>query len=410
MRGGILRGLGLTVLAGSCALGVAPKKPHRPLPAMTEGAPIEHPAALASFFTALDALGNGPTEIPATARLCVFGDSHTAADFFTGRLRNRLQARYGDAGPGLILPARPWRGYPHEGVEQDFGRRWPASSLRGAESEPKVGLAGASLEIPEDEHLGLRGAFGAFALHTFGPEGLEPRVSLSEPMAELPPALDAMPLLESFRLEVGGGLLRILQPRGPGPWRELFVSLPPGLRLLGVDLCSGLGGVLVDELGLNGAELFDLEKWDPGLRRALLTELHPALLVLAYGTNELGRKDLNGPAYRERAASLLRTLRAESGASILLVGPLDRLGRRRRGQNFKAGSRTVIAAMRGACQDAGCAFWDAKAAMGGDGAIQRWRKQRLAQRDLVHLTGPGYQKLGDLLLKALDDARKAGGG
>ena len=31
---------------------------------------------------------------------------------------------------------------------------------------------------------------------------------------------------------------------------------------------------------------------------------------------------------------------------------------------------------------------------------------RLAQRDLVHLTGPGYQKLGDLLLQALDEARK----
>jgi lysophospholipase L1-like esterase len=273
-----------------------------------------------------------------------------------------------------------------------------------------VGLAGAALEIPEGETFALRGAFGAFALHVLGPDGMEPRVAPTEPVVELPPDIEALALQERFRLQTGGGLLRIFQPAAPGPWSSLFLSLPPGLRLLGADLRSGQNGVLVDELGLNGAELFDLEKWDPVLRRALLAELRPALLVLAYGTNDVGRKDLEGPAYRERAANLLRVLRSESGAPILVVGPLDRMGRRRRGQNFRAGSRTVIEAMRRACADADCAFWDAKAAMGGDGAIQRWRKKRLAQRDLVHLTMPGYQKLGDLLLKALEDARKAGRG
>mgnify|MGYP003538212597 CR=1 FL=1 len=42
--------------------------------------------------------------------------------------------------------------------------------------------------------------------------------------------------------------------------------------------------------------------------------------------------------------------------------------------------------------------------MGGEGSIQKWRRQHLAQRDLVHLTVGGYQKLADLMLKALDDA------
>ncbi len=402
-RGG-LRAIGIALLAGIATLGATPKKAKRPAPVRTEGAPLERPEALAAFYAAL---GDGLEAAPAVVRICVFGDSHTAADAFSGRLRTRLQAQHGDAGPGLVLPARPWRGYPHEGVEQDFSRRWPATSLRGAEATPWVGLAGAALEIPEEESLGLRGAFGGFALHVLGSGDPLPRVSDSEPVPELRPGLDAMALSESSRLPTGGGLLRVFKPEPPGPWGQLFISLPAGLRLLGVDLRSGKPGVLVDELGINGAELFDLEKWDPGLRRALLTEARPALLLLAYGTNDLGRKDLDGAAYRERAAALLRTLRAESGAPVLLVGPLDRMGRRRRGQNFKAASRTVIEAMRGACADAGCAFWNAKAAMGGDGAILRWRKQRLAQRDLVHLTQPGYQKLADLLLKALEDGRKA---
>lgn len=400
--------LALALLAGGGAPAAPAKRPRRPAPVRAEGAAIEGPGTLAPFFAALDALGEARAGAAPTVRLSVLGDSHTAADYFTGRLRSRLQATYGDGGPGLVLPARPWRGYPHEGLAQDFGRRWPAASLRGAEPSPWVGLTGAALEIPEGERLVLRGAFGGFALQVLGAEGLEPRVLPAEPGEGEPADTGALALRERLRLPLGApGLLRVLQPEAPGPWSALVVSLAPGLRLLGVDLASGRGGVVVDELGLNGAELQDLERWDPDLRRALLAEARPDLLVLAYGTNDLGRKDLDGPAYRARAAALLRTLRAESGAPVLLVGPLDRLGRRRRGQNFRAGSRTVVAAMRQACADAGCAFWDAKAAMGGDGSIQRWRGRRLAQRDLVHLTGPGYQRLGDLLLQALEDARKA---
>ncbi|HRH78532.1 MAG TPA: hypothetical protein PK129_14390, partial [Cellvibrionaceae bacterium] len=37
-------------------------------------------------------------------RIMQIGDSHTAGDYFTGQLRNRLHARYGDAGVGWIPP------------------------------------------------------------------------------------------------------------------------------------------------------------------------------------------------------------------------------------------------------------------------------------------------------------------
>ena len=33
------------------------------------------------------------------------GDSHTAADYFTGELRQKLQARYGNGGVGYLEPA-----------------------------------------------------------------------------------------------------------------------------------------------------------------------------------------------------------------------------------------------------------------------------------------------------------------
>lgn len=380
----------------------APRKPApKPGPVAIEGA-----GALRPFFAQLAALKE-PTTPPGTvARILFFGDSHTAADFWPGRLRAQLQAVYGDGGPGLLLPARPWRGYPHEGVEQDFGRRWPGESLRSAEGTGRVGLAGAALEIPPGERYEVRGAIGGFAIQVFGVDGLHPLLAPPELSPEEPPP-PPIPLRETERMVAGEGLsLRTYLPADPGPWGSLSLGLPEGLRLLGLDLRSGRTGVVLDELGINGAELTDLERWDPLFRRALLDQARPALLVLAYGTNDLGRRDLDGAAYRQRAARLFRSLMEESGAPLLLLGPLDRQGRRRRGQNFKAGAATVLAAMRGACADAGCAFWDVRAAMGGPGSMARWRKERLAQRDLVHLTAAGYQKLGDLLHRALEQARE----
>jgi hypothetical protein len=51
----------------------------------------------------------------------------------------------------------------------------------------------------------------------------------------------------------------------------------------------------------------------------------------------------------------------------------------------------------------GCGFWDAQAAMGGDGAMGRWgaRKPPLAWTDLLHLSTDGQAIIGDMLADAI---------
>jgi len=184
--------------------------------------------------------------------------------------------------------------------------------------------------------------------------------------------------------------------------RELSLTLPPGASLLGVELLSGRPGIVYDELGLNGAEITDLERWNPALRRALLVRAAPDLIVLAYGTNDEGMALSAQAGYEQRLRTLLFTLRQEAGAPILLVGPLDRVGKRKRQRAALAsGANWIIKAMTQACLESGCAFWDARRAMGGYGAILKWRRAGLAQKDQVHLNGAGYQRLGDLMADAL---------
>ncbi len=63
------------------------------------------------------------------------GDSHTAADLFSGELRKLLQARYGDGGIGLV-PASPVPGIRSDRVIITSERRqWELVSARNQQSE-----------------------------------------------------------------------------------------------------------------------------------------------------------------------------------------------------------------------------------------------------------------------------------
>jgi len=119
----------------------------------------------------------------------------------------------------------------------------------------------------------------------------------------------------------------------------------------------------------------------------------------------MGRGDLDPADYRARAAALFARLKAEAGCPILVIGPVDRGAKQRRQlPALRAGARIVVDSLRLAARDARCAFWDARAAMGGAGTMAKWRRLGLARNDLVHLTGAGYARLGDLQFSALMQA------
>src|SRR5262249_10903780 len=75
------------------------------------------------------------------------GDSHTAADFFTSRLRQRLQAQFGDGGRGFMLPGRPFRYYGQRDAEYGSTGPWTLISGRKVDHAPlePLGLGGGRL-------------------------------------------------------------------------------------------------------------------------------------------------------------------------------------------------------------------------------------------------------------------------
>ena len=63
-------------------------------------------------------------------------------------------------------------------------------------------------------------------------------------------------------------------------------------------------GVTYEELGINGAQASIVLGWNEETLRSNIERRNPALIVLAYGTNEAGRKDWTLESYREMYSRL----------------------------------------------------------------------------------------------------------
>jgi lysophospholipase L1-like esterase len=150
-------------------------------------------------------------------------------------------------------------------------------------------------------------------------------------------------------------------------------------------------GLVVDTFGLPGARVGTWLRWDRSVFVDSLALRPPSVLVLAYGTNEVG--DDHDPVHRhaERLTEALRLARrAAPEASCLVLGPTDRTGpgARRRPRQVE-----VIRVHEEVAKRSGCAFLDLVGAMGGEGSMPRWVASGLANADHVHLTPEGYERL-----------------
>jgi lysophospholipase L1-like esterase len=193
----------------------------------------------------------------------------------------------------------------------------------------------------------------------------------------------------------------------PGPHRLELETLDRGpVRLFGW-VAEKLTGVTYETLGINGAEAPIVLGWNAETLKSNIERRNPALIVLAYGTNEAGHKSWTLESYRDAFAETIGRIRdAAPAATILIVGPPDRdqrvtLGRQGRVWQPLDRVDVIVEAQREAARAAGCAFWDLRAKMGGKGSMRQWVAAGTAVNDHVHFSGSGYHMLGDALFRDL---------
>lgn len=366
---------------------------------------IEQPGAadaLASFHAALQRAAAGEGK----ARILFYGASHVASDLFTGRIRQALQARFGDAGPGFVMPAKPWPYYRHALVEHVESRGWKAPRVRARQPiEGRFGLAGVALESSD--------RYAIAKLHTRADGSSGGNSSQLELMYLKQPDGG------SLRIVVDGQIVSTLSTAGreaepayfqltttDGPHDvELHTFADGPVTVFGLTLERDHPGVVLDTVGIPGARARYHLLWDDALYREHVAHRTPDLVVLAYGTNEAGDKDVPIADYEHELRDVVGRLRATApNASCLLIGPSDRPEKLSDG-TYVPRTRVpeIVEAQRRTARDLGCGFFDLVAFMGGPMSMVRWAAASppFGAPDHVHYTRRGYEALGDVLTEAL---------
>jgi lysophospholipase L1-like esterase len=350
------------------------------------------PFYLALWRTELGAPG-------AVTRVLHYGDSPVTADSITADVRSLLQQRFGDAGHGFVLIAKPWAWYGHRGVDVK-GKGWRiAAATQTRAKDGFHGLGGVSFEgdTGATSHLELAEPHASMEVHYLRQPGggVLSVESSGEKLGELnTDGPVTQPAYQTFPLTAAQRDLDLTVDRGP-------------VRLFGVSFARNTPGVIYNSLGLNGGQVqvvvryFDKAQWTEELRHQ-----HPDLVVINYGTNESGYAEYIERTYPSELRQVIQRVKdAVPNASVLVMSPMDR-GER------DSDSRIVtipilprlVEIQRQTAADMGCAFFNTFQAMGGEGTMARWydSEPRLVSADFTHPLPAGAHKVGVLLDQALE--------
>jgi lysophospholipase L1-like esterase len=384
------------------AIGVTKKKTTKPKPVPasvrlaaraeidrrinTAATGFENAKALANFFAQVDQAHQNGTPV----HILQFGDSHTASDDWVNSMRIAAQAVLGDGGPGFVQAGHPYRGYRRFDAMGASTSGWKTEGTMTTRQDPEQGLSGISISTDkagETVSLAASGeSLGVFYMQQPGGGQVELQVD------------DQIVATIATAGEPGPGSYRTTLK--PGPHQLLLRTLDAApVRLFGWTL-DNPHGVTFETLGINGAQAHIMLDWNEPVWAAEIAERNPALVILAYGTNEANSRRWTEEQYRADLTAVIdRVRRAAPAASILIVGPPD-CGRLRPLLHLDE----VIDVQRDIAKMQNVAFFDWRARMGGAGMMKRWVQAGLAQADNIHFDSAGYQMLGKILFDDLERA------
>jgi lysophospholipase L1-like esterase len=347
---------------------------------------LEGAGALVPFFERISR-ASGPVHI------LQYGDSHTASDDWAAEMRQNFQRKFGDGGPGFTLPGHPFLGYRRFDSRGSNSKAWYTNGIVTRKSDGIDGLSGISLTAHAPaQTVSLSVECQQLELHYLQqPAGGQVEFSVDGA---------SVGRIDSNG-EFGLGIYRYTPSPGPHKYALRTLSGDP-VRLFGW-VAQNESGVTYETLGINGAQAEIQLSWNASILNAEIADRDPALIVVAYGTNEALSRTWTEDAYRSALREMIQRLRAAASlASILLVGPPDCQYRLRNGRRLPFPHLDqVINIQRQVALETGCAFWDWRARMGGEGSVRQWVQAGLSQPDYTHLTGQGYRMLGDMLFSEI---------
>lgn len=350
------------------------------------------------------------------------GDSHTAGDMITNGWRIQLQNRYGRGGRGVLAAGQPYNGYLTWGVTASESEGWSTNGIFGSMysnyGQP-VGIsgytqtarrAGETLGIVTDTLDYNFDRITVCAIKQPGGGTILMRMGYEE---------------ESFELDspTREPACRSMESDYPVSAASLTTLDDRVVTITSFGTFRKQGGVVLTNLGVSGSQLVHMGREDDSVMRTELREYRPALVVLAFGTNEGFDQQLSVWQYESDLRNQVNRIRRLAGEDvpILLIGAPDAATRNAGLADNGGRSPPVCDAgwmtptlltdirhrQRMMAGELGLAFWDWDAAMGGRCSAHRWRLRELMRGDHVHFTEAGGLEIGRILFGDFERAADA---
>ena len=361
---------------------VPPPKPNR----------VGDLTVIEDYSASQDGLRNIAATLAAgrTARIAVVGDSYIEGDIMTQNLRAILQDAYGGEGVGFMNMHSEFPGFRQSVTQSGKGWKCFTATQRG-----------------KAQYMGLSEQYAT-------PQG--DATATYKGSKRLPHAREWS---RSQFLFIAPEATTVRTRTDSGAWTDHAVTASPEVQAITVDSVTtefsvnvrgnslvalgtwldGSGrGVAVDCMSSRGIPGYSLTKIPVELCGQMSEWIDYDLIVLEFGINVLSAKQKSYGNYGKNMTAVIGHLReCYPSARILVMGIGDR-GEKRDG---RVRSMSTIPAMIDAQRTAAALFWDTQCAMGGEDAIVEWSKTGLANKDYVHLTHKGGEKLATELARAL---------
>ena len=349
---------------------------------------------LSGFFRTLKEGKQGPV------RVLHYGDSTLAGDGITKTVRSRMQASFGNGGPGFFVAGMDPRWMRRDDVRVDRTGEWNVQTILFGGNKGRYGLGGVVAKPQGKSQILIappkpKSSLGEH-LELYAQKSRRDEVPAFEVNGK---KIDAIKRIEHQTFDQW-----VVESTDPITRVKITVT-EPNLEVYGT-VVEAARGITWETTAVVGIASGSIRQFDPAHLAEQTAVRNPDLIVIMLGGNETNHGGLmtpEGRIYKEGFAAALKILRQGAPkAACLVMSPLDQAILNDDG---RITSRPLIERMvtyqRQVSLDNGCAFWNTWQYMGGKESFARWLAQGLAWTDLNHLTEKGLQRIGNAFSDAL---------
>lgn len=364
--------------------------PERPV--RREGEPVKiedfSGGNLAKFRAAMAQRDSRPV------RIAILGDSYIEGDIFSQNIREKLQEQYGGHGVGYLPVSSELTGF-RQSVRQSCSG-WKKHDFRKNGKQYKT-LSGVYHTPQGDGKTTVSGS----KKMPHAAQWNSTKFLFVAPSATTVTFTDAEGNPTVYDIEPSDQVQSI---DIEGETGELTMSTPStDLVALGLYLNDN-SGITVDNMSIRGYSGIKHSEISTELAEQMRRFVDYDLIILEYGINALTSDNYDYKYYiRAMEKAIARIRQAYPDADILIMGIGDRGEKVGAEVHSMKSAPYMVEQQREMAHRLGVAFWDTREAMGGEDAIVQWAEKRDVNKDYIHLSFSGGDRLASLFVSSLND-------